>query len=171
MRLTKGAIISGYQGIGKSSLAKGGSGYIDLESGNFFVDGVRHDDWYKAYAQIAIHLAEQGYHVFISSHKVVREYLANMIPSVPLYVCFPSYTLEKPWINKLWERYECTKLDKDYRAWENAEDRYADNIQELHEARGFIPIVINDMDYSLSRLLDRYCPVCGARMERSNNDE
>ena len=61
----RGAIISGYQGIGKSTLSKAGNGYIDLESGNFFADGYRADDWYVVYSQIAIHLAEQGYRVFI----------------------------------------------------------------------------------------------------------
>ena len=58
-------IISGYQGIGKSSLA-GKNNCIDLESGNFWVDGKRADDWYKQYCQIANHLTEQGYRVFFS---------------------------------------------------------------------------------------------------------
>ena len=153
----KGAIISGYQGIGKSTLAKAGSGYIDLESGNFFVAGSRADNWYIPYCQIAIHLAEQGYRVFISSHSVVREHLASLPKTVPLFVCFPSYSLQEAWINKLKSRYELTGKDKDYRAWKNAEDRYASNIKELHETKGFVPIVIHDMDYSLSRLIDSHC--------------
>ena len=67
-------IISGYQGIGKSSLA-GKNNCIDLESGNFWVDGKRADDWYKPYCQIANHLSQQGYTVFVSSHEVVRKEL------------------------------------------------------------------------------------------------
>ena len=57
-------IISGYQGIGKSSLA-GSHNCIDLESGNFWIDGVRDNDWYKPYCKIANHLSEQGYIVFV----------------------------------------------------------------------------------------------------------
>lgn len=34
-------IIIGYQGIGKSTLAKNSLKYIDLESGNFWINGER----------------------------------------------------------------------------------------------------------------------------------
>ena len=39
-------IYVGYQGIGKSSIA-GKHNCIDLESGNFWDNGVRADNWYK----------------------------------------------------------------------------------------------------------------------------
>lgn len=158
-RWKMGVIISGYQGIGKSTLAKGGSGYIDLESGNFFVDGAREYDWFKAYSQIAVHLAEQGYRVFVSSHRLMREYLAEINTSVQMYACFPSHALEKPWIAKLKRRYEQSELNKDLRAWKNAECHYSESIKELHESQ-YIPIIIHSMDYSLSSLLDR-CINCG----------
>ena len=164
-RWKKGAIISGYQGIGKSTLAKRGSGYIDLESGNFFVNGERSPDWYIAYSQIAIHLAEQGYRVFISSHAVVREYLASLPKTVDLFACFPAYSLKAAWTQKLENRFRSSCLDKDYRAWQNAVARYDENIKELHETKGFAPIVIHDMNYSLERLLDTSC---GAKMEVCN---
>ena len=148
-----GCIISGYQGIGKSSLANKANGYIDLESGNFFINGVREPNWYIPYCQIAIHLAQQGYQVFVSSHKVIRDYLADFADDIPLYLCFPSYSLKDSWIKKLEERYNHSRLEKDYRAWKNAEDRYDENIKELHETKGFIPIVIHDMNYSLEELI------------------
>ena len=66
-------IVIGYQGIGKSTLANKDLRFIDLESGNFWVDGKRADDWYKPYCQIAEHLSRQGYIVFTSSHEVVRK--------------------------------------------------------------------------------------------------
>ena len=160
----QGAIISGYQGIGKSTLSSGCSGYIDLESGNFFVGGERSEDWYIPYCQIAVHLAEQGYRVFVSSHAVVRKHLASMPKTVDLFVCFPSYALQGAWTKKLEDRYKFSGKDKDYRAWKNAEDRYAENIKELHDTKGFVPIVIHDMNYSLSRLLNNFCPNCGADM-------
>ena len=66
-------IFVGYQGIGKSSIS--GNGNIDLESGNFWVNLTRYCDWYKVYCNIAKSLSEQGYNVFLSSHKVVRDEL------------------------------------------------------------------------------------------------
>ena len=121
-------IISGYQGIGKSSLA-GKNNCIDLESGNFWVDGKRADDWYKPYCQIANHLSEQGYIVFVSSHEVVRRELEKS--KEPVYAIFPAIDLKDEWIKKLEDRYNNTKLDKDYRALMNAKDRYKENITEL----------------------------------------
>ena len=103
-------IISGYQGIGKSSLA-GKNNCIDLESGNFWVDGKRADDWYKPYCQIANHLSEQGYTVFVSSHEPVRRELEKS--KEPVYVIFPAIDLKDEWIKKLEDRYNNTKLDKD----------------------------------------------------------
>ena len=162
----KGAIISGYQGIGKSTLAKSESGYIDLESGNFFVDGVRPDDWYIPYCQIAVHLAQQGYRVFVSSHAVVREHLASLPKTVDLYVCFPSYNLHLPWVKKLEARYHSSGLEKDYRAWKNAENRFHENIRELHNTKGFVPIVIHDINYYLPNLIDNYIN-CGANIDKA----
>lgn len=151
-----GAIIVGYQGIGKSTLAKNGNGYIDLESGNFWIEGKRAEDWYIPYCNIALNLAEQGYKVFVSSHQVVRDYLATVPKHTPvdLYCCFPSYTLKNEWIDKLHKRYQETNLDKDYKAWQNALDRYDENIKELHQSQGFIPIIITNMHYYLSDVLN-----------------
>lgn len=168
--MTKGAIISGYQGIGKSTLAKSGSGYIDLESGNFFVGGARPDDWYIPYCQIAVHLAQQGYRVFVSSHAVVREHLASLPKTVDLYVCFPSYNLHLPWVKKLEARYHSSGLEKDYRAWKNAEERFHANIRELHNTKGFVPIVIHDINYWLPHLLDSAISNCGTDMRKPEND-
>lgn len=122
-------IVIGYQGIGKSSLAGRNHRFIDLESGNFWVDGKRADDWYKPYCQIAEHLSQQGYIVFTSSHEVVREQLKNS--NELIVVVYPSLELKSEWISKLQERYDRTGLQKDYKALMNAIDRYDDNIKEL----------------------------------------
>ena len=143
-------IISGYQGIGKSTLA-GKNNCIDLESGNFWVDGKRSDDWYKPYCQIANHLSEQGYIVFVSSHKVVREELMNSKEQV--FVVFPAINLKEQWVKKLKERYEKTNLDKDYRALMNAKARYKENISEL--MLGNIKFYeITNMNYDLNEIVD-----------------
>lgn len=142
-------IIVGYQGIGKSTLA-GTNNCIDLESGNFWVDGKRADDWYKPYCQIANHLSEQGYIVFTSSHEVVRKELEKSKEKV--YLIFPSIELKDEWIDKLRNRYNTTGLEKDFKALANAEDRYEENIKELEKSNLMIYEIIG-MDYNLSNII------------------
>ena len=143
-------IIIGYQGIGKSTLA-GKNNCIDLESGNFWVDGKRADNWYIPYCQIANHLSEQGYTVFTSSHEVVRKELEKSKEKV--FVVCPSIELKEQWIAKLRNRYESTGLEKDFKALANAEDRYVDNINELVFGN-FVAYEIEDIDYDLKDIVN-----------------
>lgn len=151
-------IIVGYQGIGKSTLA-GKLGFIDLESGNFWVDGVRPDNWYKIYANIAMHLSDQGYRVFTSSHKVLRDELKRYTGNV--IVCYPSLELKDEWIEKLKRRYDHTKLEKDFKAWKNAEQMYEENIKDLMSENKFIHCVIPSMTYNLNHELNNNIKVEG----------
>ena len=144
-------IVIGYQGIGKSSLAGRDHKYIDLESGNFWVDGKRADDWYRPYCQIAEHLSQQGYTVFTSSHEVVRNQLMNSTEVVVL--AYPSLKLKNLWIDKLENRYRDTGLEKDYKALMNAKDRYDENIQELIDSRFNFKMELKDADYDLEASL------------------
>lgn len=141
-------IIIGYQGIGKSSLAGSRYGrFIDLESGNFWVDGKRAEDWYKPYCKIAEHLSQQGYIVFTSSHEVVRKQLEHSREIVVLV--YPSLKLKDYWIDKLENRYNDTGLEKDYKALMNAKDRYEENIRELMGAPFSYKIELANPDYDL----------------------
>lgn len=149
----KGMIIVGYQGIGKSTLAKNCSGYIDLESGNFWIGGKRSDDWYIPYCNIALHLAEQGYIVFTSSHVVVREYLSSLPKTVELAVCVPDLSLKDEWIKKLEDRYNESNLEKDYKAWMNALNCYDENIKEILESKRFSKIIIKKIPYNLDTII------------------
>lgn len=129
----KGLIVIGYQGVGKSACA-GKDGCIDLESSCFRIGANRHDDWYIPYCNIAIDLADQGYTVFTSSHRVVYEHLASLpLPAnVGKVVAFcPEARYKDEWIDRLQRRFADTGLDKDYRALMNAKDRYTDNIYDL----------------------------------------
>lgn len=144
-------IVIGYQGIGKSSLAGRDHKYIDLESGNFWVDGKRTDDWYKPYCQIAEHLSQQGYIVFTSSHEVVRNQLMNSNEVVVLV--YPSLKLKNLWIDKLENRYRETGLEKDYKALMNAKDRYDENIQELADSHFNFKLELIDSEYDLEASL------------------
>ena len=141
-------IVIGYQGIGKSTLAGRNNKFIDLESGNFWVDGKRAEDWYKAYCNIAEHLSKQGFIVFISSHEVVRKQLENSDEIIA--VVYPSVELKDEWIDRLEKRYEESGLEKDYKALMNAKDRYEENIKELSESNyKYHKIAIIDMIYDL----------------------
>lgn len=147
-------IVIGYQGIGKSSLAGRNNRFIDLESGNFWVDGKRADDWYKPYCQIAEHLSQQGYIVFTSSHEVVRKQLENS--SETIVIVYPSIELKDKWIDKLEKRYAKSGLEKDYKALMNAKDRYEENIKELskysHRYQVY-RLALTQMDYDLEAAL------------------
>lgn len=145
-------IIVGYQGIGKSTLAGRDHKYIDLESGNFFIDGKRANDWYKPYCKIAEHLSEQGYIVFVSSHEVVRQYLVDNSRE-PVVLVYPSIGLMNKWIDKLEKRYAESGLDKDYRALMNAKDKYIDNIRELQESCIEYKLEISEFNYDLEAML------------------
>lgn len=146
-------IVIGYQGIGKSTLAGRDNKFIDLESGNFWIDGKRADDWYKPYCKIAEHLSQQGYIVFTSSHEVVRKQLENS--SEIVIAVYPSLELKDKWIDKLEKRYEKSGLEKDYKALMNAKDRYEENIIEIDEfcKDSMYRLVLTGMDYDLESAL------------------
>jgi len=144
-------IIIGYQGIGKSTLA-GKNNIIDLESGNFWNNAKRHNDWYVYYCNIAEHLSRQGYIVFVSSHKVVRDRLRAYCEE-PVYCIHPSPLLGEEWTKKLEDRYYETNLIKDYKAWKNAESLYFMNITELMNC-GIPHYQIDSMDYKLKDIVD-----------------
>ena len=122
-------IYVGYQGIGKSSIS-GKNNCIDLESGNFWIDGKRNDNWYKIYCNIAEHLSNQGYNVFMSSHKVIREELNKR--NISFVTIYPSINLKEKWIERLKDRYNLTKKEKDYKALKNAEELYEENHDTLN---------------------------------------
>lgn len=145
-------IIIGYQGIGKSTLANKNLKYIDLESGNFWINGKRDENWYKSYCNIAEHLSNQGYIVFVSSHQVVRNELKNR--QIQVKCCIPSLKLKNEWIIKLENRFKFSKLQKDYKALMNAKDRYTENITEIIKS-DFDTIIIDNINYNLEELISQ----------------
>lgn len=165
-------IISGYQGIGKSSLAgyeHNGSVVIDLESSSFWVDNTDYKDeykhekyrdekWYKVYVNIACHLSNQGFVVFVSSHEEVRKELRERMDKglcKALVIC-PSLNLKEEWLEKLESRYENrddkTHSIKDFKAFMYAKENYEKSVSSLIE--GDLPcIIIRDMKYSLREII------------------
>lgn len=146
-------IVCGYQGIGKSSIANPDDGIIDLESGNFWANGRRPEEWYIYYCQIAEHLSRQGFTVLLSSHEVVRSYLKVWSDEV-LILVFPALELKDKWIDRLANRYIRTGLSKDFKTLECAKDKYEENIKDLKNC-GIPYIMLPSMDYDLKALLAR----------------
>lgn len=142
-------ICIGYQGIGKSSIA-GKNRFVDLESGNFWVEGERVEGWYKIYCNIAEHLSKQGYTVLMSSHKIIRDEFNSR--GTEFVVVAPSIELKDSWIKRLQERYDKSGLSKDYKALMNAKDCYEENIIDLW--REDKVKLINSMDYDLEEIIN-----------------
>lgn len=137
-------IYSGYQGIGKSTLA-GKFGFIDLESSNFNYGNSKIENWEFCYINIAIDLNNQGFDVFISSHKSVRDTLRN--GGIPFTVIFPSLDLKDAWINKLGDRLTETQSIKDNAALMRCVSHFEQDIEDLMQEKN--KIIINDINYSL----------------------
>lgn len=127
-------IIIGFPGIGKSSVTRAYEGdtnttsYIDLESSNF----VKDENWVKEYCDLAIDLDLQGYSVFVSSHKAVREYLAERQGVFPDIVeVFPSKELYGVWCQRLSRRYQDSPTEKNIRAFDYVRQNFDDAVDEM----------------------------------------
>lgn len=131
-------IIIGFPGIGKSSVTHAydgdtnTTGYIDLESSNF----VKDENWVKEYCGAAIDLDLQGYNVFVSSHKAVRECLAEGQDLFPdIIEVFPSKELRTDWLNRLESRYMKCKTAKNERALNYMRNNFDAAVDEMeHDA-------------------------------------
>ncbi len=165
-------IVIGYQGIGKSTVARESKGFIDLESSNFYHEGERPKDWHIYYCQIAEHLSAQGYVVFVSSHEPIRHWFRQKRAVI---IC-PTLEIRKEWIQKLEDRYFKTMREKDFRAWKNAVYRYDENIKELYMC-GIPVLPIRAMFYDLEQMIRAYIKShsdidlhCRQIMGEENND-
>lgn len=145
-------IVVGYQGIGKSTICKDNPRYIDFESSALKMFGRRLPNWELPYCQMAIWLSKQGYVVFTSSHKEVREMLKGCGEYCIAIV--PTLELREEWCAKLKRRYEESGLEKDNLAFLNANSRYKENITEIMDD---VPdtFLIDSMDYDLKQIVDK----------------
>ena len=165
-------IITGYQGIGKSTLASKNDKIIDLESSSFWKyeedvylnktgSRTRHDDWYVYYCQVAQHLSAQGYTVFVSCHQEVRDWLSKHNEE-KFCAIFPSPKLKEDWLKRLEDRFNASKSEKDLRAWEHAKNSFDSAIARLwYECQYNVEYynnvaIIDDINYDLQELVDRF---------------
>ena len=159
-------IITGYQGIGKSTLAKEFFNVIDLESTNFWNyenpihktgTKTRPEDWYIYYCQIAEDLSRQGYTVFVSCHPQVRKWLSEN-GQEKFCAIFPCLSIKQQWLDKLYDRYTSSHLEKDLRAYEHAKSVYDNDIavllDEAEEGYFNSVSIIEDLSYSLYDIVD-----------------
>lgn len=148
-------IIVGYQGIGKSSTVAEDRRhrFIDLESSNFWIHEKRDPEWFKIYGNIADDLSKQGFIVFVSSHAVVRNYIAAISDERKAIIC-PSLGLKDEWIDRLQNRYREEPTAKNYKALMNAVDRFDEDIKELLTAKEYTKFPLSSTNYKLSDFID-----------------
>lgn len=87
--------------------------------------------------------------VFLSSHKVVRDELKER--GIPLTVIYPDKSLKDAWVQRLLDRYNEDKTEKNYRAYADAEAHFDECIDDLSKEDN--KIVITHIDYDLYDLI------------------
>ena len=145
-------IFCGYQGVGKSSICNRENGYIDFESSNFFVNEIRPNTWVDIYINQAIDLNNQGYDVFLSTHKALRNRLNEL--NIYFTVITPSKDLKEQWIERLNNRYRNNPSIKNMKALKNAEECYEENVNDLCSENNVI--MITSIKYDLKDFIEDY---------------
>ena len=145
-------IFCGYQGVGKSSICNRKNGYIDFESSNFFVNEMRPNMWVDIYINQAVDLNNQGYDVFLSTHKALRNRLNEL--NIDFTVITPCIDLKEQWIERLTKRYKYNPSIKNMKALNNAEACYEENVNDLCSESKVI--MITNPEYDLKDFIEEY---------------
>ena len=145
-------IFCGYQGVGKSSICNRENGYIDFESSNFFVNEMRPNMWVDIYINQAVDLNNQGYDVFLSTHKELRNRLNEL--NIDFIVITPCIDLKEQWIERLTKRYKYNPSIKNMKALNNAETCYEENVNDLCSESKVI--MITNPEYDLKDFIEEY---------------
>lgn len=151
------AIVFGYPGIGKSTLAKNSKNFIDLESSVFKINGERDSNWFKVYVNMALHIADQDRIVFMSTHPWTRDYLYNIYEAgnnfykyeIPAMIVYPDISLKDFWLYKLEDRYEEDQSPKNLTALNKVKNNFEKDIMDLESDNRFMHLVLKDVSYRL----------------------
>lgn len=139
-------IIAGYIGIGKSTLCKKYKKYIDLS--NLISSD---ENCVQQFCENVITLHEQGYTVFTTTNKLVRNYFKKH--NVNYTVICPDPALEIDWFKKLKARYFNDTTDKNYQAVENVKNNFQKDIKDLL-CEVHVEVIAN-VDYELQSIITR----------------
>lgn len=151
------AIVFGYPGIGKSTLAKNSKDFIDLESSIFKIDGERDPNWFKVYVNMAIHIANQERIVFMSTHPWTRDYIAEMKDlDIPVLIVYPDISLKDFWDYKVSIRYTLDPIEKNLTALNKVKNDYEKDIKGLEADTRFPHLVLKDQKYRLDDEIKEY---------------
>lgn len=151
------AIIFGYPGIGKSTLARNCKDFIDLESSVFKINGERDPNWYKVYVDMAIHIANQDRIVFMSTHPWTRDYIATKENlDIPVLIVYPSIDLKDFWNLKVSIRYTNDPNQKNLTAMNKVKNDYDKDIKGLEADTRFHHLVLKDQKYKLDDAIKEY---------------
>ena len=167
----RGLIIIGYPGIGKTSVSSSLQGIIDLNSSIFTINNEHFDGWESIYCRSAIHLANQGYTVLVSSHYKVVQKLKEGRSKNNYYLAIvcPSIGIKKEWIDRLEHRYNSNKSKSNYDSLIWVKENYNNDIVNL---TGWIAttICIDRMDYNFSEIVTSLQKISSSKVHY-NNDE
>lgn len=89
----------------------------------------RPENWVQIYINYAIDLNSQGFDVFVSSHKSVREELRKR--KVEFYSVYPSKDLKDAWVERLNKRYMAFPTEKNRRAMEYILAHFEESVDDM----------------------------------------
>lgn len=99
---TGGSIISGFAGIGKSTLARD-CVVVDLESTPFTQStNIDKDKIWDAYIDVALHMQNNGYKVVVSAHNQLRERMQER--NIDYVFVSPDVSTKEEYIKRYIER-------------------------------------------------------------------
>lgn len=151
-----GAIVLGYPGVGKTTIAQRHEDCIDLESSDFNL--LDSDENVDRYWKTARRLENQGYIVFVSTHESVqrRAKKALDVGLDTVKVVYPDMNLRKHWISKVRFRKEVQPSTSNISAWKHL------NLHYLTDIRGLmcrfpkdVTICISNTDYDMEWIYRR----------------
>lgn len=143
-------IVIGYPGVGKTTVSKLSEKFIDYDSSMFPKD----EGWEESYVKNVKALSDQGYIVFIGSHKKVQDLLIDYKDEV--IIVYPAIGMRHSWIRKLSERYDKTHFESDKRALERCVECFSFDIARM-STLPFKKIELRQSEgYNLYELLKDY---------------
>lgn len=170
--MSKGLIVCGYPGVGKSSIG-GWNNCIDLESSYFSHRAYvpqKLKSWVPQYCAVAISLAQQGFTVLVSTHKeVIAHLIFTIFPQkltgidVEVVIFCPDHRYKQEWIERLKKRV-ClpNALDKHERALQHVEEHFDDDMDYLNNCG--LPVYIPAwLDYDLRDYINRIRKIANLR--------